>query len=83
MTDSAIDGDVSDFLAAPGDLASVFRTDELRAFLLNAGHSDLEARAAVLKWQEYRLQRVGGTWERFKLTPAGVETVRTLSARFA
>jgi hypothetical protein len=83
MTYSAIDGDISDFFDAQVDPRSVFRLDELRAYLLNAGHADLEARAAVLKWQEDRFRRVNGTWEKFALTPAGLEVVAMLRARAA
>jgi hypothetical protein len=81
MTYSAIDGDISDFLDAQLDLRSEFRLDELRAYLLKAGHTDLDARTAVLKWQEYRFRRVNGTWEKFGLTPAGLDAVEMLRAR--
>lgn len=81
MTYSAIDGDISDFFDDQIDLRGEFRLDALRTYLLNAGHADLEARAAVLKWQEYRFRRVNGTWEKFALTPAGLDTVAALRAR--
>jgi hypothetical protein len=80
MTDTAVDGDISDFFDTQAGLAGEFRRDALLAYLLNAGHADTDARAAVLRWQEYRFKRVNGTWEKFGLTPAGLVAVTRLRA---
>ena len=80
MTDTAIDGDISDFFDTTGDMGAAFRADELRTYLLNEGHSEPTVDAAIRWWQEYRLQAVGPSPSTFKLTPAGVAAVVALRA---
>jgi hypothetical protein len=80
MAYRTIDGDISDFFDASSDLHGTFETADLRAFLLNQGHTDLDARDAVLIWQQNRFERVDGTWKTFRLTDAGLEAVSELVA---
>ena len=75
-----IDGDISDFFVASSDLHGTFETADLRAFLLDQGHTDIEARDAVLAWQQDRFERVDATWRSFRLTDAGLQAVSELIA---
>lgn len=81
MAYTTIDGDISDFFDSSPSLTKEFRTDRLRGYLLATGHADVEVRNAVLKWQEYKFQRADRTWERFRLTPAGLAAVKELRSR--
>ena len=79
MNYSAIDGDISDFFDAAPDLQAHFKTEDLRAFLLNQGHADLDVRDAVLQWQKDNFEKVDGTWRVFRLTDAGLAAVFRLT----
>jgi hypothetical protein len=81
MAYTTIDGDISDFFDGSPSLTKEFLTDRLRGYLLATGHGDLEVRNAVLKWQEYKFQRADRTWDRFRLTPAGLAAVKDLRSR--
>lgn len=54
MTYIPVDGDISDFINSMIDLADEFRTDELRSFLFNEGHSFVETVGAIVGWQRER-----------------------------
>ena len=81
MTYTAIDGDVSDFLDSMIEISGEFRTDELRAYLVNEGHAAAEADDVIQRWQEERFQRSDPSWETLTLTQAGVAAVEELRER--
>lgn len=83
MTYTAIDGDVSDFIDSMIELADEFSTDELRGFLLNAGHSVEATTDAVARWQAERFEASDPAWYRFRLNDAGLATVEELRAHRA
>jgi hypothetical protein len=75
---AAIDGDIADFIEAE-NLLDVYRTDELRNFLVAEGYTSDEAIAGIERWQDTRFrQGSGGTWETFSLTRMGEAAVAEL-----
>lgn len=81
MTYTAIDGDISDFIDSMIDQADEFSTDQLRLFLMNAGHPIADTVNAVVTWQKDRFEALDPSWDRFKLTPVGRVAVEELRAR--
>lgn len=80
MTYTAIDGDVSDFIDSMIELADKLRTDELRGFLINAGHSVEAATDAIARWQAERFERSDPSCDCFRLNDAGLAAVKELRA---
>ena len=72
---SVIDGDISDFFDALMDMTTEFRTDELRRYLLNDGHSGADVEAALRSWRDGRVEQLDPDWESFKLTDAGRKAI--------
>ena len=68
MNYTAIDGDISDFIDAQAELTTVFRTDELRSYLLNEGHTAEEVVRALIEWQQDRFWQLDPAWETFSLS---------------
>jgi hypothetical protein len=81
MTYRAIDGDISDFIDTHIELTAQFRTDELRSYLVNAGHLPVDAVTAIVEWQQDRFWRLDPAWHTFSLTAAGTVTVEELRDR--
>ena len=81
MPYTTVDGDVSNFLDSMLDLTDEFRTDELRTYLHNEGHSEPDVASVIRDWQRFRFERVDPQWETFKLTSAGMSAVAELRGR--
>jgi hypothetical protein len=81
LNDSAIDGDVSDFIDSMMNITDEFSTDELRGFLVNGGHPVEEAINAIVRWQSDRFETIGASWDRFKLSASGLAAVQQLRDR--
>jgi hypothetical protein len=81
MPYTTIDGDISDFMDAAGAAMDVFKTEDLREFLLKEGHSLPEAISALVAWQKDRFDPVDPSWEQFTLNPAGQAAVDELRDR--
>ena len=81
LNDSAIDGDVSDFIDSMMNITDEFSTDELRGFLVNGGHPVEEAINAIVRWQSDRFEAIGASWDRFKLSASGLAAVQQLRDR--
>ena len=80
-TYTTIDGDISDFIDAASAAMDVFKTEDLREFLLKEGHSLPEAIAAIVAWQKDRFDSVDPEWQEFKLNAAGKAAVEELRDR--
>ena len=80
MTDTAIDGDIADFIDAK-NYAGQYRTEDLRDYLLREGHDEAAVVAAVRSWQQERFWQIGHQWQSFGLTPAGRAAVQRLRDR--
>ena len=78
MPYTAIDGDISEFFESMMGVTLNFRTDELRTYLLNVGHSESDIVLAIGRWQENYLQQIDPGWETFGLTSAGKAAVEEL-----
>src|SRR3569623_676413 len=78
---STIDGDISDYFDALVDMTKEFQTKELRQYLINDGHSETEADAAIRSWQASRFKQLDPQWTAFTLTEEGMKAVEDLQNR--
>ena len=80
MPDTAIDGDISDYIEAL-DLVSEYFSADLRTYLLNEGHGANDIDSAIARWRQHLFQPLDAEWVRFELTPAGRAAVERLRGR--
>jgi hypothetical protein len=81
MTYRAIDGDISDFIDSQLEITTVFHTDELRSYLLNAGHPLDRVIASIIGWQQDRFWQLDPAWKTFSLSATGMKAVAELRDR--